>query len=284
MDSQTVTVRGSSIHYIKAGKGDPILFLHGMPTSSYLWRKIIPAMSQYGCCIAPDLIGMGQSDKPEIEYTVFDHIAYIEDFIVALGLKNITLVMHGWGSVIGFSIAARHPKWFKAMAFYEAHVRAAVNFDMLSLPVQQLATLLSHDKASYTAIVDHDYLVEKLLPRGTLSDLDDEVMDHYRAPFIDKSSRQPLWQYVHDLPLGTGDTKVTKCIDKYSAWLQKSTMPKLMMYAVPGFITPMDTVMWAKQHIAAMTLVDLGEAMHFAQESIPDQFATALVEWYSALV
>src|SRR3990167_11121560 len=104
-----VSIKGSNMHYVDSGSGSPILFLHGIPTSSYLWRHIIPALSSQARCIAPDLIGMGQSDKPDIDYRVFDHIAYLEEFIDALELKNITLVLHGWGSVIGFDYARRHP-------------------------------------------------------------------------------------------------------------------------------------------------------------------------------
>src|SRR3990167_11073136 len=102
LPSKFIEVNGSKMHYIEAGEGHPILFLHGIPTSSYLWRNIIPHLSTLGRCIAPDLIGFGKSDKPEINYSLSDHIKYIEGFIEKLGLKQLTLIMHGWGSVIGF--------------------------------------------------------------------------------------------------------------------------------------------------------------------------------------
>ena len=101
LQSKSITVKGSKIHYLEQGAGDPILFIHGIPTSSYLWRNIIPSLSQGARCIAPDLIGMGASDKPDIDYTLSDHIEYIDAFIKKLNLKNITLVLHAWGSVIG---------------------------------------------------------------------------------------------------------------------------------------------------------------------------------------
>src|SRR5258707_79307 len=106
--SQYVDVYGSKMHYFEQGEGDPILFLHGIPTSSYLWRNVIPHISTLGRCIAPDLIGMGKSDKPDIEYSLSDHIKYIEKFIDTLKLKNLTLVLHGWGSIIGFNYAIRN--------------------------------------------------------------------------------------------------------------------------------------------------------------------------------
>ena len=117
--SKFIEVYGSKIHFIEVGEGDPVLFLHGIPTSSYVWRNIIPHLSTLGRCIAPDLIGLGKSDKPDIEYSIFDHIKYIEKFIEIMKLKNITLILHGWGSVIGFDYATRHEKNCKGLVFYE---------------------------------------------------------------------------------------------------------------------------------------------------------------------
>src|SRR6185312_4320755 len=117
--SHYIEIDGSKLHYIKEGTGDPILFLHGIPASSYVWRNIIPYVAPLGCCIAPDLIGFGKSDKPDIAYTIQDHIDYIEKFIQTLQLDNITFVMHGWGSIIGFDYAMRHPDKCKGLVFYE---------------------------------------------------------------------------------------------------------------------------------------------------------------------
>ena len=160
--SKKIEIKGSKIHYLEQGKGDPVIFLHGMPTSSYLWRNIIPALSDKAWCIAPDLVGMGKSDKPDIDYRIFDHIAYINDFIAALKLKNITFVLHGWGSVVGFDYAYRHENNVKGLAFFESHVRPMTEWNMLSLPVQQLASLLKRPGASYRAVVKQNYLVKKL--------------------------------------------------------------------------------------------------------------------------
>lgn len=201
-ESHFVSVKGSNMHYYDLGSGDPILFLHGIPTNAYLWRHIIPALSAQARCIAPDLIGMGQSDKPDIAYRIFDHIAYLDEFIDALKLKNITLVLHGWGSVAGFDYARRHEKNIKAIAFYESHVQPVTDWSQLSLPVQQFATLLSRPGASYRAIIKQNYFIEKLLPRSAIQGLSPEVMTHYRTPFLTPESRKPLWQYLNDLPLG----------------------------------------------------------------------------------
>ncbi len=274
---------GSKMHYIEQGSGDPVLFIHGMPTSSYLWRNIIPCLADKAHCIALDLIGMGHSDKPDIGYTFLDHINYVEAFIKALNLKNITLVMHGWGSIIGFNYACRHESNIKGLAFLESHIRPTTDWDMLSLPVKQLATLLNRPGASYRAIVEQNYLVNKLLPNGVLRKLSAEEIARYSEPFPTPESRKPLWQYIQELPLGEEESEVVSSIETYSKWLQQSSLPKLMMYAVPGFITTMETIEWGKEHLKNLTLVALQDALHFAQESVPDQMSKALREWYLQL-
>lgn len=282
--SSFVAVKGAKIHYVEMGQGQPMVFIHGMPTSSYLWRNIMPPLADVARCIAPDLIGMGKSDKPDIAYTVFDHIEYIEAFIKELDLKNITLVLHGWGSVIGFEYARRHPENVKALAFYESHIRPALDWKNVSLPVQQLSTLLHRPAASYRAIVEQNYLIDKLLPNGVVRKLSQEEMQHYREPFLTPASRKPLWQYVQDLPLGASKGPVVELMKKYSAWLQQSPQPKLMFYAIPGFITTMSTVQWAKENLPNIKLVELHNELHFAQESVPEIFSSALREWYTTFV
>ena len=278
--SKFAKVDDVKVHYLEAGQGDPIIFLHGMPTSSYLWRNIFPGLEDIAHCIAPDLVGMGKSDKPDIEYRVFDHIEYIDDFIKAMDLKNITFVLHGWGSVIGFECARRHEDRVKGLAFFEAHVRPTTDWNMLSLPVQQLASLLNRPGASYRAVVQQNYLVRKLLPSCIIRDLSSKEVEIYEQPFPTPESRKPLWQYVQDLPLGTGPDDVIELIDHYSKWLQQSSIPKLMMYAIPGFITTVATVQWARDHLHHLTLVGLDDVLHFAQESAPTLFRETLREWY----
>lgn len=283
LTSSFVTVKGSKMHYIESGKGDPVLFVHGMPTSSYLWRNIIPSVSDVARGIAVDLIGMGKSDKPDIEYRVLDHIEYFDEFVSQLKLKNITLVLHGWGSVIGFEYARRHESNVKGIAFYEAHLQPETNWNTLSLPVQQFATLLHRPGASYRAIIKQNYLVEKLLPRSAIRTLTEEEMENYRQPFSTPESRKPLWQYIQDLPLGDGPDDVLQLISRYSAWLQKIELPKLMFYAIPGFMTTIETVKWARTHLKNLKIEALDDAMHLAQESIPELFSQKLREWYLSI-
>lgn len=276
-------VLGASMHYLDEGEGNPILFIHGIPTSSYLWRNVLPYLTPMARCIAVDLIGMGASDKPDIDYTLFDHIEYLTAFIDNLQLDNLTLVMHGWGSVIGFHYAMENPQKIKALAVLEGHVRPNVDWSMVSLPVQELAEILSLTDGGHDIIMNSNYYVNKVMPMGVMRRLNDEEMKHYSEPFNTPGGNRPIWQYLQDLPLGR-EGRVLELIKNYSDKLCQSALPKLLMYALPGFNTTMDTVVWAKESLPHLTLVDIGEALHYAQESNPQAIGEAISAWYSALL
>ena len=280
MKQQRIAVLGHTMHYVEQGQGAAILLLHGIPVSSIIWRNIMPTLSSYGRCIAPDLMGMGQSDKPDIEYTIFQHIECIEAFIEALGLTSMTLVMHGWGSVVGFEYARRYPEKVNALAFYESHIRPMVDWQMLSLPVQQLVYDLQSSEDLDTEIVDRNFLLEKFLPMGMLCELDSEVMAQYQAPFAMPEYRKPLLTYARELPIGPERTPVMQLVQGYSKYLCQTDIPKCMLYGIPGFITTISTVAWAKINLSSLHLCDLGEAFHFAQETQPEIFAKTLMKWY----
>jgi len=281
-ESKFIAVDGSKIHYVEQGSGNPILFLHGMATSNYIWRNIIPALSPYGRCIAPDLIGMGKSDKPKIAYRVFDYIKYLEGFIQALDLRNITLVLHGWSSLAGFDYARNHENNIKALAFVESYIRL-LNMEMLTMPAQELFSLLKHPQYGYKAIIEDNYILTKVLPAIILRKLSPMELEHYTSAFPTTESRKLLWQYIQDLPIEEGPADVKELVSQNSAWLQKTNLPKLLLYAIPGFITPMSNVDWASKHLTYLTVKDLGEAYHCPQETNPFAFREALLEWYKQL-
>ncbi len=278
------TVDGVKIHYVDEGAGDPIVFLHGVPTWSYLWRNVIPTVAQNARCIAPDLVGMGLSDKPNIAYTLADHLHYITQFLNALNLKNITLVMHGWGSVIGSHYAMQHESRIKGLVFYESHIRPPLESDTLSLPIQQFLSLIRDEQHGYEEVIENNYLIETLLPSGLIHDLSEAAMNQYRRPFPTPESRKSLLQYVRDFPKGNGEPKSTvDFIHDYSERLKQSLVPKLMFYGIPGLLTTIADVKWAKDHLPNLEIVDLGEALHLAPESAPLLFANELVEWYERI-
>ncbi|HLB57385.1 MAG TPA: haloalkane dehalogenase [Gammaproteobacteria bacterium] len=279
-ESHYVDIKGSRVHYIEEGDGDPILFLHGIPTSSYIWRNIIPHLSTLGRCIAPDLIGFGKSDKPAIAYTILDHIQYIEKFIETLNLKNITLVMHGWGSIIGFDYAMRHEENCKALIFYEAYLRS-LNKDDISLPYEEQLLLLQEEEN--TAALDGIHFIDTILSQGMMRPLSNEEISHYQEPFFAKGAEKPLHQYLQEIPRVNTQTAVDKIIADYSKKLTDSQLPKLMLYSVPGFITTMATAMWAKENLPRLEINDVGEDLHYAQESHPVLMGKTISIWLQGI-
>jgi len=280
-ESHFIPIQGSKIHYLDEGSGDPILFLHGVPASNYIWRNIIPFVSHCGRCIAPDLIGFGKSDKPNIHYSVFDHVKYLTKFIKTLKLKNITLVMHGWGSVPGFHYAMKHEKNIKSLVFLESHLRPESSFENAPLPLQHLSMAAKTLDDNFQLVSDHQDLFNKLLHGAVTRSLSEEERQYYHAPFSSIEFYQPLFQYLKELPVGEGVPRVNKLINNYSKKLMQSDVPKLMFYTIPGFNTSVDTILWAKDHIKNLSLVDLGEELHFVQESNPALLGKRLADWCS---
>ena len=282
-ESKYVDVLGSKIHYIEQGSGTPILLLHGVPASSYIWRNIIPHLSTLGHCIAPDLIGMGKSDKPDIEYSIDDHIKYINKFIETLGLKKIILVMHGWGSLIGFNYAVNHEDNCKGLVFYESFLRE-MSGDTLSLPFQeQLSALESDPTDAFDLITNGTHFVDQILPQSMLRELSEVEKQYYREPFTANGSSKPLQTYLQEIPRGDGESKIDMLISSYSDKLLESYLPKLLLYSIPGFITTIATVMWAKEHLHNLEIAEIGEDLHYAQESNPQLMGETIGIWLQGL-
>ena len=281
--SRYVEVYGSRMHYIDEGAGDPILFLHGNPTSSYLWRNIIPHLSSLGRCIAPDLIGMGKSDKPDLEYRFFDHARYIDGFIEKLGLKNITLVIHDWGSALGFHYASRHKDNVKGMAFMEALLMPVPGWEALDEQARQLFQAFRTPEVGRDMIVNQNMFVEQVLPGGILRKLSATEMDAYRAPFTEPASRQPLWRWPNEIPIGGEPADVSAAVDAYSRWLQQSDLPKLLIHGTPGAIVTAPLVEWCRQNLKQLQVANIGQGLHYIQEDNPDKIGEALAAWYNSL-
>ena len=260
-------VFGSRMHYIEQGEGPVVLFVHGVPTWSYLWRNVIPYLSEHYRCIAVDLIGFGKSDKPDIHYDVFNHISYLEAFIRELKLNDIVMVMHGWGSVIGTAVASKHPELFKGLAYLESHLRAIEDWSKFSLPVQELSQRFKSPLGAYQMVTGSNYYVDHVLTAGVLDRLDDAVLQQYRMPFKTAQNREPIWQYIQDIPAFSSNVKVLQLIKDNNASLLNTKTEKLLMYGMPGFITSMETVKWAKESLVNCSVKEIGEALHYAPEN-----------------
>jgi haloalkane dehalogenase len=280
---KSIPIDNSHIFYREIGTGDPIVFLHGVPTSSYLWRHIMPEMASYGRCIAPDMIGMGQSGKPAIAYTIDDHIYYIHQFIKALGLTNITLVMHAWGSIIGFEYARLHPDSIKGLAFYESHLKVSQGEGDIALPVAELVSLMKQSDNLYAKVMDENAVLTNFLEAGMVGALSESDYAVYADPFRTVESRKVLLQYVNELPFGRRISRVATLIEQYSTFLQTTKVPKLLLYAIPGFTTSIGTIHWARENLSNLRIMELGDGMHFAQETNPARFAACLQKWYETL-
>ena len=282
-ESRFVEVLGSRIHYVDEGTGDPILFLHGNPTSSYLWRNIIPHLTPQGRCIALDLIGMGKSDKPDLEYRFVHHVKYVEGFIDALGLHNITFVIHDWGSALGFHYAMRHEGNVKGIAFMEAIIMPIPSMDAMPKGFQELFKAFRTPEVGWDMIVNNNMFVEQVLPGAIVRKLSDEEMNYYREPYTKVSTRKPLWRWPNEIPIGGEPPDVVEIVTAYYQKLQASELPKILFHASPGAIVTAPVVEMAKQRLKNLTLVDVGHAIHFIQEDHPDLIGTELARWYETI-
>ena len=280
-ESKFVEVKGSRMHYVEQGSGEPILFLHGNPTSSYLWRNVIPHVSGVGRCIAPDLIGMGRSDKPDIGYRIFDHVAYLDGFIAALGLDKMRFVIHDWGGFLGFHFAARHPQRVSAIAFMEAVVRP-IRWEDRSEQFQGLFRMFRSDKG-WPKIRDENFFVEKVLPGSIMRKLTDVEMETYRAPFTEKESRKPTYVFPNDIPLSGEPADVVAAVQNYDDVLAKAGIPLLLLAFTPGAIISPQEVEWCKGQFPSLTVREMGSGIHFVQEDQPHAIGEAIAEWFGGL-
>jgi haloalkane dehalogenase len=281
-ETQFVDVLGSQMAYVEAGEGDPILFLHGNPTSKYLWRNVMPWMEGQGRVVALDLIGMGESDKPDIGYTFAEHSEYLDGFIEALDLQNITLVIHDWGSGLGLDYAARHPENVKGIAMMEAVVAPAMpaQFDRMPPNMVEFFQAMRTEGVGEELVLNQNMFVEQLLPNGVVRGLTDAEMEHYRAPYPDPESRLPTLVWPREVPIDGEPADVVERVNAYNEWLMGSTLPKLHIYVSPGAINPPEVVDFLSQTLTNYETVYVGQGLHFIQEDHPEAIGRAIRDWY----
>ncbi|MGI9571088.1 MAG: haloalkane dehalogenase [Desulfobulbia bacterium] len=280
--SNYVEVYGSKMHYIDEGTGDVILFLHGNPTSSYLWRNIIPYLSSMGRCIAPDLIGMGKSEKPDLPYRFFDHVKYLDGFIEMLSLTNITLVIHDWGSAIGFHYAARHEHNIKGIAFMEAFLRP-VTWEDFPSDFKMGFKIMRTPGIGWFMISVMNMFVTNILPKAIVRKLSAEEKEYYGSPYKTVRSRKPVRQWPCEIPINGKPADVYEVVSNYHQKLQKSEIPKLLFYAKPGGLIVAKMVEWCKQNLKNLKVVDIGAGIHFVQEDNPHLIGSELARWYKSI-
>ncbi len=281
-ESKYVEIHGSKMHYVDEGSGDPILFLHGNPTSSYLWRNIIPYGIPHGRCIAPDLIGMGKSDKPNLKYRFSDHYKYIEGFIEKLELKNITLVIHDWGSGLGFHYAMGHEENVKGIAFMEAIVKT-VSWKGFNKDFKLGFKLMRSPFIGWLMISVMNVFVKQILPQALVRELTAAEKEVYLEPYQTIASRKPLRQRPCEFLSMANRADMHELISAYSQNLQESDLPKLLFYAAPGGVITSEVLDWCKQNFKNLQTVDIGAGIHYLQEDNPHKIGEELAKWLQSL-
>jgi haloalkane dehalogenase len=279
---QRINVDGVEMAYVDVGTGDPIVFLHGNPTSSYLWRNVIPHLSGFGRCLAPDLVGMGDSGRtPDGSYRFIDHARYLDGWFDALGLKrNVTLVVHDWGSALGFHWAYRNQASVKGIAYMEAIVRPVT---LTEWPEAARKVFLGmRSPAGDEMVLKNNVFVERILPGSILRRLTDSEMTVYRKPYLEGGeSRRPMLTWPRQIPIDGEPADVTAIVNAYADWLRQSPLPKLFVHAEQGaiLIGPQRKFcrQWPNQQEVTVT------GSHFIQEDSPHEIGAAIAAWYRSL-
>ena len=274
-----VSVLDSTVHYEEAGAGNPIVLLHGNPTSSFLWRKVIPPLASEARCLAPDLIGMGGSGKPDVGYRFADHARYLDAWFDELGLERVTLVGHDWGGALGFHWASRHRERVAAVAFMETIVKP-ISWAEFPEAAREIFKSLRTPGTGEQLIFDQNLFVEVILPSSMQHQLSPDEMEAYRAPFLDPKHRLPTLAWPRELPIDGEPADVVAAVEAYDEWLAASTdVPKLLLTFEPGAIMSPPVVAWCREHITALEVVAAGEGIHFVQEDQPEAIARLVGEW-----
>jgi haloalkane dehalogenase len=285
-DLRHVPVKQTQMAYREAASADApmALFLHGNPASSHIWRNIIPHVAPVAHCIAPDLIGFGQSGKPDIAYRFFDHIEYLDAFIDQLSVRSAYLVAQDWGAALALHLAARRPDFVRGLAFME-FVRPASSFeDFHQLPAAREAFRKLRNPGEGEAMILQDNIfIERILPGSVARALSDEEMAVYRAPFPTPESRRPMLTLPRDIPIEGEPADVHHALQSALVQLTASTYPKLLFVGEPGtLISPAYARDLAArlQHIA---VVQLGSGRHNLQEDHPDAIGRSVAGWIAGI-
>jgi haloalkane dehalogenase len=281
-ESRYAEVLGSKMHYVEQGEGDAIVFLHGNPTSSYLWRNVIPLLSDQGRCIAVDLIGMGRSDKPDLEYRYVDHRRYLDAFLEQMDLgDSVTLVIHDWGSVLGLDWASRHEDRVLGVAFMEAIVPPA--FPMPSIEAMGgpggLFAGFRDPERGRQLILEQNIFIEQVLPGAVVRPLAEDEMAYYRAPYAEPASRLPTLMWPRELPIGGQPADTVAVVEAVGRWMQQTDTPMLHLWATPGAINNEEVARYLAANVANLQSSFLGVGLHYLQEDHPELIGRTVADW-----
>lgn len=290
---QKAKVLDSHMAYHEVGAGDPIVFLHGNPTCSYLWRNVIPHVAHLGRCIAPDLIGMGESGKLEGSlYRFFDHRRYLDALLETLGVaENVILVVHDWGSALGFDWANRHRHAVQGVAYMEA-VTAPAIMDPESPAARSFYYFMRTEEAE-RQVIDDNMFVEQIFLRSIADKLSANDRAVYRRAWLDGGeNRRPLITWPREIPVNGEPKDVHDVVVAYQEWMEHNDVPKLFIRGEPAAImTDGDDRLaaarrWSNQieiEVPCDPDPEFPAANHYIQEQCPDHIGRALAEWITSL-
>jgi haloalkane dehalogenase len=285
-EKRFATVNGRRLAYVEAGEGDPIVLLHGNPTSSYLWRNVIPELAGSGRCIAPDLIGQGDSEKLPAElgpgrYSFAVAYDYLDGLLQQLGCdRNVTLVIHDWGSALGFLWAQNHPRSVKGIAYMEGIV-APLRWEDWPEGARGIFQGFRSEKGE-DLVLERNMFVEAVLPSAVLRELTEEEMAHYRSPFSTPDDRQLTLNWPRQIPIEGEPADMVQLVEYYGKWLETTTeLPKLFINAEPGSILvgPQREYCRGWPNQTEVTV----KGAHFMQEDSPVEIGRAVAEWIETL-
>ncbi|WP_138750883.1 haloalkane dehalogenase [Paenibacillus sinopodophylli] len=284
-ESKYTNVNGHRLHYIDVGEGEPIIFLHGNPTWSYTFRNVIPYVQTSNRCIAVDLIGMGRSDKPDIEFTFLEHVHYVTSFIEQLNLDSFVLVGHDWGAAIGLHYASNHPDQVKSIVMLEPQaLYPNPSWSDFSPPESHdLFQTLRDPEQGWPFMRDKSVFIEGLTNIIMNRSITTEEHEYYREPFRNPEDRKPMWVFPNQIPIEGHPAEVAAAVELRNEWLHASTIPKLLFYATPGCTVREPQLDWCRSHLQNLTLVDIGKGFHHLLEENPHVIGQELQRWMQQL-
>ncbi|QLZ69333.1 Haloalkane dehalogenase [Legionella sp. PC1000] len=281
LHSNFVEVNGARIHYIEQGKGKPILFIHGMPSSSYLWRNIIPHLIPYGRCIALDLIGHGQSESPEIEFNVRDHLDYLTKFIEILDLEDILIVGHSWGITLGIAYAKNNEKNVRGLSYLEPMLGSWDSWEEFNPDNPQAQEMFKkfRSKEGWDLIVNQNIFLEKIFVNASVRKLLPEEKENYIKPFKSIARRKAAWKAPQELPIAGSPKEVVELVDDNFIWQKQTQIPQLFFYTKPAAFFTTDQVKELGKIAPSVSLYYLGKGIYNHAEDYPDEIGKGIAEW-----
>lgn len=282
VERKSITVLGSKMTYLEQGEGDVVVFVHGNPTSSYLWRNVIPFVSDSSRAIAVDLIGMGHSDKPNIDYTFSDHYRYFSAFVKTLGAKQITVVGHDWGAAIAWEYARNNPEKVTRLAFMEGVLPPGFpvpSFESMGEEMGGMFKAFKDPVMGHKMVIVDNMFVEQVLPSFVNRTLGAAAMKEYRSPYLSEESRKPILVWPREVPIAGEPENTKNVMEKIAEFMGKTKMPVLLLYASPGVVTPAQAVPWYVERIKSIETSFVGTGFHFIQEDQPEVIGRGLADW-----